>query len=248
MKWVKVIAGAAVVAMSLVLLVYGAHRPEITIQKVSVSGTHLSDASAIEEISKDALDGYYFFFIPKANAFVAPLGSIASAVKTAFPEVAAVEVRRTGFEALEIDVSERVALAEWCENGTSSCYLMDETGFIYSDTRAPHPMIRFSGGIQGEVLGSVYLMEDFPSLFSFIGEVERATKLSPVSVKVDENDDVHVDFSEGGTLMFVRKEDTNETLQNIASVFAARRLKNGERFDYADFRFGDKVFVRFIGD
>jgi hypothetical protein len=51
---------------------------------------------------------------------------------------------------------------------------------------------------------------------------------------------------QGGTLKFVRTADRPVLLDNIASIFSARGLSASETLDYADFRFGDKVYVKFL--
>jgi hypothetical protein len=55
-------------------------------------------------------------------------------------------------------------------------------------------------------------------------------------------------FVEGGTLRFVRTGDTGATLANIASVFGSETFRSDRLFEYADFRYGDKVYVKFLVD
>lgn len=261
LAWVKVAAGSAVVALSLVLIWNVARLPEITVAGVDVTGTKLVNASDVQKLAQSKLAGSYLFLVPRTNSLVFPRGSMVAAVVDAFPEVDAVSVVRDGWQKITVVITEREAVALWClpvlpaqagegsseGESVSSCYLMDKDGFVFASVKDDSKLlIRFLGIVSGEPIGQKYLSGDFASLKSFIEEVSSTAHRTPESVLVEDNGDVSLTFVQGGVLKFVLASDRDATLDNIASVFASRRLDTNEKLDYADFRFGNKVYVKFI--
>jgi len=250
--WVKVAAGTAVVALSVVMIWYAAHLPGITVAGVEVLGTKLVNASVVKNLVESKLAGSYFFLVPRTNSLVFPRGAVVAAVVQAYPEVDAVSVIRDGWQKITVLITEREPSALWCtapgaDTGISSCYLMDANGFIFTPVADnARLLVRFSGIISGEPVGQKYLAEDFAPLKSFVEEISSTAHRTPQSVLAEDNGDVSVTFVQGGVLKFVRTADRDATLNNIVSVFSSRRLDTNERLDYADFRFGNKVYVKFI--
>ncbi len=245
--WVKVAAGTGVVALSLSFLWYAVRLPEITIAEVEVNGTALAKVDVFTQIAESALQGSYGFFIPKNNALFIPTQQIASAIVAAFPEVESVSVTRDGWQRLVVSVTERTPSALWCARDEDEvlCYLMNKSGFIFDQASGGEPYVQYFGALSGEPVGGTFLAGDFPLLDVFVSAVAKATNRTASSVLVDEHDDVDVTFVEGGTLKFVRTADQKETINNITSVFASRKFNTDEKLEYADFRFGNKVYVKF---
>lgn len=242
--WVKVAAGSSVVAFAFLFLWYAAHRPEVTITDISVSGDSALSANAVEDVARAALAGSYFALVPRANSLVFPKDALVAAIAHAFPELAEVSVSRTGLTGLTIALTERAALARWCAE--SECYFMDKHGFVFARAAGnAASLIDFYGVLSGDPVGQIYL-SDFAEFKSFIEEVSSTVRRSPESVTVDENGDASLMFREGGVLKFVRSADREATLANIVSVFSSPGFGKGKTLDYADFRFGDKVYVKFI--
>ena len=247
--WVKVAAGTGVVAVSFALMWYAVRLPEVTIAEVDVEGAVLAKADVLKQISESALQGSYGFFIPKNNTLFIPKQNIAAAIAAAFPQVESVSVTRDGWQKLVVSVTERTPRALWCsrDEDAVSCYLMNESGFIFDKASGGEQYVEYFGAIGGEPIGSTFLAGGFYQLDTFVIAVAKAANRTAVSVLVDENDDVEVTFAEGGTLKFVRTADQKETINNIASVFASRKFNTDEKLEYADFRFGNKVYVKFRG-
>lgn len=248
LEWVKVAAGTTVVLAAFVLVWHVSRLPDITVNDVEVTGTDLVQAETVQGILESKLNGSYLFVIPRANSLVFPKQDMLASLITAFPEIDRVAIVRDGWQKLAVAVIEREPVALWCTDGEGSmCYLMDKEGFIFSEAPADTALyVRFSGVVLGDPIGSRYLEGDFSSFKSFVEQVSSTAHRTPRSVLVEDNEDVSITFVQGGVLKFVRTDDPDITLDNIASVFASRRLDTNERLDYADFRFGNKVYVKFI--
>ncbi len=243
--WVKVISGTAIVALTLTLVVYASRMPHVQISEILVEGSRLSNSALIKELAQNELDGYYGFLIPKRNALLYPRTSIAESIELAYPEIRDLAIHRNGYTSLTVTITERIARALWCEQGSSDCYFMDEEGYVYARSPSHAEYIRFSGMLAENRVGATYLDGSFAPLFDLVRNIEDVTNRTALTVHVDETNDVFLAFKDGGVLRFVRTNEKREALDNIASVFASGKLNEGAPFEYADFRFGDKVYVKY---
>lgn len=251
---------AAALASVLLSLVVGAliglRRPEIAIQSVEVSGTHYTRADLVKQGADDLLAGYYFFLIPRANAFFYPHDRIVKDIMGLFKPVQDVRVYRDGFTSLRVDITERTPIALWCGPGEAppDCFLMDEGGFVFNvgEAASSSPFVRYEGRLSGDLggspLGNTYLPGEFAAFREFLGKLALATGRTIVRVSVDEYEDVFVFFKEGGEIRFTKAGMRASLLDNIASVFASDRFHSDDVFEYADFRFGSKIYVKFEGE
>ncbi len=263
--WIKVAAGTSVVVVSLALVFYVSHLSPITISEVTVSGTNLVSADEVKQSVMAKLSGSYAYLIPHANTIFAPFSGIRDAVLSSFPPVATVSVSRNGWNALEISVTERESVALWCagippgeisnDNNQASasasdtkngCYLMDGDGFVFAPSAEDPSYVHYFGELSGNPIGKKYLDGGFASLQKTLKGIGESVHRTPTEALVDnKNQDVSIAFAEGGVVRFVRATDSVSTLQNIASVFASQNFKDHSDFEYVDFRFGDKVYVKF---
>jgi cell division septal protein FtsQ len=221
--------------------VYALRLPAVTIASVTVSDGNYVDTAAVQATAANLIKGSYAFIVPHAFAFTYPRGAIIATIKKSFPSVKDVTVARNGLTALAITVTERTPSARWCSD--TQCYFMDDAGMIFTSA-ASVTGVAYSGLVTGDPTGQTYLGGGFPALATFIGMLPRATGRTPVSAAVDASNDVTVTFQEGGTIRFNRMSDLTSVLANVTATFASAQFKSGKAFDYADFRFGSKVYVK----
>lgn len=229
----------------------GLNRSEVTITSITVTGAVFTRENLVHQMIDGLLEGSYFFVIPKTNTFLYPKYDIKKNIFSFFPAVKDVSFQRDGLTGLSVVLIEREPRALWCASfaTTSPCYFIDETGFIFSKTEHEPSLMVYSGLVDGEPLTETYLSGDFPAFNALMKEIARATGRTPENVFIDEHFDVSVVFEEGGELRFARKGAGELLLGNIASVFASRRFReDGEKLEYADFRFGNKIYVKFEGE
>ncbi len=256
--WIKVAAGTGVIVVSLALIWYVARIPALTIAEVQVSGTKLVSADSLQALVKQNLQGSYAYVVPYENTLVFPAGSIKASILKAFPPINKVSISRNGFNGLAIAVEERTPVALWCagaapDGGSASstpqgsCSEMDKGGFVFADAQPSDSFVHFYGDLSTNApIGSTYMGGDFAALNTLVQNIGTAINHVPESVAFDSaTKDVSLAFADGGVLKFVEAGDTQSTLENIASVFASQNFKTHKAFEYVDFRFGDKVYVKF---
>lgn len=260
MMWVKVAAGATVVALSFVAIFYVSRLPQFAIAKVLVQGTNIVDSESVRAVAIEKLAGTYGILIPHSNALFAPRNEIEKSIRASFPEIESVNITDVGFETLVLHVKERATVAVWCGAGKDTeadCYALDESGFIFMK-ESSDGYVRYFGAVSGlpaeasaqagEPIGATFLAGDFKTLNTFVTDTVKTANRAADFVSIESNDDVNLAFVGGGVVRFVRTDDTQATLDNVASVFASQSFKTKRDFEYADFRFGNKVYVKFKGE
>lgn len=230
-------------------IVMGLRMSEVNIASVSVAGTYYTDEKVVLNMIDGMLGGSYFFVIPRTNTFLYPKSAIERDIYSLFPTVREVRFSRIGFTGLSVTLVEREPHALWCSSveSDSPCYLMDEQGFVFAKTNSNEQnFVLYSGNVHGEPLSQTYLEGTYPKLASFVQNLITATNRKPLSVTVDEHNDVVVAFEDGGEVRFTADRADEALLDNIASVFASRRFQSDDEIlEYADFRFGNKIYVKF---
>ena len=251
MAW---IAGGVVA--SFLILWYVVSMPAVSIASVNVQGASLAPADGIKAIAENELKGAYLLVIPRHNSFLYPGVSIEKAIEKEYPPIASVAVSRNGLNTLDIAVSERVPVALWCDGDAvaadtgETCFDMDRNGFVFTsaagDASSTSSLVRYQGDLSGSPIGKTYLSGGFAPLSALITDIATSIGRAPESVSIPQDtDDVYLTLQGGGVIRFVRTADPGTTLQNIVSVFSSDDFKSHSSFQYIDFRFGNKVYVKY---
>lgn len=249
---ISYVLGALLVGVVLMFIATLARIPETKITSISVSDTTYVHAGALEHVAQKNLAGSHFFLIPRTHTFFAPLSSIRREIENSFPAVKRAIVRRDGMRAITISVTEETPAFLWCrahEGASESCFYMSDRGYVFAPAPVAVPtFVRYAGGIVGDPIGSWFLEESFQDLHKVVEQIARVVDERVTFVSVDVHNDVTVTFASGASLMFVRTAHTETLLDAIASVFSVQRAHERRSLEYADFRFGNRVFVKFHGD
>lgn len=235
-------------------VLYGLHRPEVTIQNIGVVGEDVIPAQAITTLAREVLTGNYFWIIPRSTIFFYPRGAIEAALPRVYPKIKEASTSFKNLTTIEIVVEERQPFALWCgenrlEGAIPKCFFLDETGFIYG------PAPDFTGDVYFHYYGSLpksdpvgqhfLSQEEFSRLsFFFIALVERGINARDFAVRDDTDYEFYLD--NGIQVLFAREQDLTLLLQNLESVLISEKLKNVDlaTVEYIDLRFGNKVFYK----
>jgi len=234
-------------------LIWGVRQNAVCISHVNVFGADTLSASGKQEslatIATAAMQGNYFYLVPRSSTFFFPETKIRADLLVAHPDVAAVSMFRNGLTGLSINVAYRVPVARWCGStfATSSpsgdCYLFDANGFIFSTTSAMTPInsFRIFEPINNSPIGSTLPNAlAFPAAFNFARQL--TTFGSPVSSIVFRTDEVD-DYLASGTRVTYVLGDEQDAFTALASARANFNLADGSG-QYVDLRFDGKINVK----
>lgn len=233
-------------------VVYGTRLRTFNISTVTVTGGVTVDLAAVERKVQSALDGSYFFLIPRRFSYTYPHDSIVSAAKEV-TRVQDVVVERTG-TALSVIVTEYMPYALWCKSidsveGDSHCLFVTEEGWAF----APAPSLRgaillryATEGREPQVQTMLAPADYMKATRDFAAALAEKHGLSVSAIVETPDGDVRYRLRGGGELLLKRDADIGDVLGNLGALLSSDEFKHisTDGFVYIDLRFGDKVFVK----
>lgn len=251
-RWI--LAGGAALFLLLLLggLVWLSWAPFLRVNGVEVSGAETISSSTIAQLASQDMAGAYLGLFARNNIFLYPRGAITQGLLAQYPALLSADVHAQDFHTVGIKVAERQPVALWCgqsPDAPQNCLFLDDSGTAYA--LAP----TFSGPVYVSYYGAlssasppVYLTSaQFQSLFALAGTLlQKEPDDSITSVSVDSNQDVHVLFGSGFTLLFNLKDDAGDIFERFSlaltsDVFTGKTIAD---FEYLDLRFGDKLYYK----
>jgi cell division septal protein FtsQ len=233
----------------------------LKISYIDINGNSVVTNNDLLSLVNNKLSGKYLYLFPKSNIILYPRKDIEASVLHSFNRIDDADIRFENLKSISLSVHEREPYALWCEEKIDAdkdvagrCYFLDKSGYIF--TLAPD----FTGNVYFRFYGLIDSSEsgEGPVGKSFLeeGEFQRINRFLSLLQSIDINtiilvlnneNDFELHLEKGGMILFRRDQDLSHIFDNIQSVFESEefRLKNLDELDYADFRFGNKVYFKF---
>jgi hypothetical protein len=246
----------SLVVLGALLLAYGSlWLPALRIQKIQVEGY---SGPAIESVVRDQMHGLIGILFPKDSSLFYPEKSISASIINTLPEVKEVEISRSSFTSLYVDVVSRVKKYVWCGDGvvavqeTSLCYFMDDTGYVFKEAGsaavfANDPSIvrietkLTNSSKSGTPLGETAVAADsMPALSDFVTKVSAL--LAPVRAIIIRADEVDVVLSTDTRLTYIVEQE--EKAFKLLTASAVKIQKDLRDLEYVDARFDGKIYLK----
>lgn len=245
--------GALLLVGVLVGAVFALNSASLRMSEIEVTGAGYTREDLVRQVVSDELSGAFVWVIPKDSALVYPRGDIERAIATTFPAVHRVDLKRKSLTALSVVITERIPDARWCqvEESGERCFLLDPEGRVFAKDGGEVNLqshVKFYGLLSGDPLSQVYARGFYPEVRALADTLALATGEAVASVRLDEVGDIFVTLAGEGEVRLTIKNIGQELTDTVASVFASRRFDTDQRLEYADFRFGSKVYVKFEGE
>lgn len=203
-------------------------------------------------IASRAMEGNYFGIIPRDSIFFFPASRIRTDILTAYPNIAAVSLFRSGLTGISIRIDTRVPIARWCGLAPTAgieeyCYVFDASGFIFAALATSTQTINsfaLYAPLEGTTLeplrATISHAEKLPAVFDFARQLD--TFGPSVSSIVFRNDEVDVYLKSDTRITYVlgHEQDAFTALVSGRDNF---NLADGS-VDYVDLRFDGKVYLK----
>ena len=252
-KRIKLIVYCSSFIVFLIVLVLFFRWDKFLINEIVVSDEIVINREEVAESVREELFGYYFYLIPKNNAFLYRRGALKASLIQEFPRFRSLNLNLEGFKKLIISADEREGYALYCTEYSSEvenvdCFFVDKEGLIFR--KAPS----FSYGVYfaytltpslTEHLGQV-LMEtnEFKSLSQFI-EGLPVLGIHASAIEIG-NSGYELMLNKGGKILWKRDADLSRIYTNLESFLSDESIKSQkdflDRIDHLDLRTEDKVF------
>lgn len=218
----------------------------LTISQVVISGTEVINPADISSETNSILSGSAYFFIPMRNILFYPRTTLENSLKKSFPRIESLSISLEK-NVLNIVVTEKKAFALWCD---TSCYFLDSSGDIFS----PAPDFSgnvykiFSGSVDGDPLGKIFLGEEAISGIKKIYDASEALGIPIGHIEASSTNDVRLSGDDGASLLIDLRENPDDIISNLEAVINSDEFKKAgispKNLEYIDLRFGTKVFFK----
>lgn len=229
----------------------------LSVVDIKVEGNSLISAEEVIKIIKKETASAYLGIFSKNNILLLPRKKIEKEISSIFKTVEAAEVSFDGIKTIKVSVQERAPFAVWCGvSPGADCFYLDKTGYIFEKAGEFSGTVyfKYSGasdeenGDTGSPIGSQFISkEEFVGLSKFIDDVGKLG-IKTIGLKIRSVSDAVLELSSGGKIIFSRKVDYTQTIQNLDSVLSAEETRSRGTFlselDYIDVRLSGKAYVK----
>lgn len=244
------------------LLSWASKMSAIQIAEIQVSGNVTISKDEIMGFAKKEMSGKYLILFSKNNIFLYPKKIIKEKILNDFKKVEKVKINSKGLKTIELGIVERKPSFMWCSGdekvATSSsgylgsCYFTDKEGLIFSSAPdfSGDGFVRYYGLIDGvNPIGEIYMTGGkFKDAVDFVNSLKDLGIITAKFYAESENN-YKIYLKNGIKIIFDDRQSFDKILENIESVSGEIDFKsdysadNPSKYDTADFRFGNKVFL-----
>lgn len=207
------------------------------IEKIIVSGDNKVAKEDIEFLAGQRLESKILFFKTK-SIFAVDLGQIKKYILNYFPQIAEVKISRGFFDAVNVIVTERQALAVWCQD--EKCFLLDQEGIIFEEVIEDKPelvLIKNESGIN-ELGKRVIEKELLSQVLEIKAQVEGNTGIPVKEAFLVSEERLNMKTAEGWEIYFNLKGDLGWQITELKLVLEKQiPLDKRGKLEYIDLRF-----------
>lgn len=233
------------------------------ISRVEVEGNKFITEKEISDSVRFGLVGNVYGFIPSTHIAFFPKEKLKINLSDKYPRLERIIFYRENLNVIKVSVVERKPEALWCENN-NHCSFVDHEGYVYADAPkfSPGVFLEWSSGpgdkpwsdrqpIEPEYFGKLISVSE---MLSSILKKVSGNRWQVTKVEKGEADDwmFGVSDREGQDdwKIFVNGKNELEEIAQSLNValdgMGATAVATGAlpKIDYADLRFGNKIFYR----
>ncbi len=193
---------------------------KLNINNIEVSGNKVIETKMIEDVVKENISGYYFWFLPKTNFLLYPGEEIKRELALKFKRIKDISIGINNLTTLDVSVTERTALYTYCGDTINlqsdlpsdilslssvlpednKCYFMDDSGYIFDEAPffSGEVYLKFYGTTStsntNDPFGSYFFQPNFSKLISFEKTLEQIG-IKPAIFYAEDNGDIEMFLS-----------------------------------------------------
>jgi cell division septal protein FtsQ len=249
-------------------LSYFSNNKHLTINNVTITGTHIIDQDEVKAQIFNDLSGKYIYLFMKSNSFIYPHQKVYNNLLLNFPRIEKLSVYRDNLKTLHIDISERTGSFLYCgasipENKDQvgeNCYFINNDGFIFD--HAPYISgnvyfkyyLSLADGVDNPMGKQMLSVDQFHRMVRFIdGVTNMGFKPIYITTDTDGTNSLYLDHGVNDTVPKItfKNDDDFDVIQDNLSLsmkkpeFADEINSKYNTLLYIDLRFKNKVLYKF---
>lgn len=246
----KIVGIAIFILLIATGIVFGLRMEKINISNIDIKGNSAIASKLLKNFVEEKISGNYFFVLPKSSILLYPKKELERTLTDNFKKIKNAKVSFESLKSISVYVEDREPYALYCKERlatSTDCYFLDEKGFLFD--KAPefslNVYLKYFG--PEKKIGEQFMDPlDFKEINFFISSLKRLG-LNPTMFSIEDENDFEITLKDGGRVIFGQKQNLSSIFENIQSVFESEKFskESVSNLDYADFRFGNKVYFKF---
>lgn len=223
-----------------------AYLPFLRINAVEVKGGG-KKSGMIQWLIRENLNKRTFLFLPSDNIFLIQKKNLGEEIKKNVPEIKEINVKISAFSRkITAEIKERQIFAFICRD--NNCFYLDDEGVLFSRSPLIAGNIVMEVAASSTVMQNVYLgqrisQESFGTISGLVKKFEEVLHEKPSKVILKNDNVFEFLFASGLRIIFASEIDFQKIFRNLN--IALQNIKEKEKLDYIDLRFGNKVYYKF---
>ncbi len=246
----KLRATAFLVILALSVVAYaalgwGLTHKSVSITIIKVIGNSTVSAEQLQTTAWQGLAVTRGLLLYGGTIFTYDKANIVDDLLYIYPKLKSVEFSIIKLDTLELTVSEREPVAQWCTSlelgPLKSCYLVDSDGFVFEEVdEQQEALVVYTGDLAGNVLRQTLLHGDFAHVHTFVNQL-RGIGIEPLTITLLEGE-ASISSAEHPILKVKLDENLERTLSYVEVTLNSKEYKTAD--NYMDFRFGNRVYYK----
>lgn len=235
----KVLALVFLVFITAGVIFYGLFLWKIFwVEKIIVHGEQKLTKEEIESLVSKRLENTVLFFKTKSILAVDE-GQIKKDILDTFPQIGEVRVSKSFFDAISVQITERVAVALWCKN--DHCFLLDDRGVIFEEASLDSGfiVIEIVQSLNEPFLGTMVMAADkIAQILAIKSKLAETLQISINKAKVSSDEILDVETTEGWMIRFNSKGNLDWQVTEL-KLALEKQISPEKRksLEYIDLRF-----------
>ena len=208
------------------------------VEKITISGEQKIAEEEINYLVEKNLENKILFLKTKSILKV-DAGQIKTDILNAFPQIASAEVKKSFFDAINVQITERTASALWCEN--ENCFLLDTEGVIFEEASLDSGLIIVETAQPPDelFLGQAVIAEDkIAQILAIKDKLAEASEISIKKAALVSDERLDAETTEGWTVRFNLKGDLDWQVTELRLALEKQiSPEKRKSLEYIDLRF-----------
>jgi cell division septal protein FtsQ len=218
------------------------------IERVTVSGSNLTDEEAVLTFVRSHISNNFAFVIPKSNIWFLGSSALAEGLASTFPAIKSARPVRVFPAGLHLDVEEHKPIATVCDPDIKICYLLDTRGYAFAKSQAGlenYPILHDEERKEFTLDEKVF--DENIILMAKYFQDKFAT--GTIDVYVSRTDDtVTITTPSGWYILALKDADLEEIYENLRAALEGEIKDRISDLEYIDLRLGNRIFYKFVGE
>lgn len=208
------------------------------VEKIVIDGEENVAEAEIAFLAQKGVQNKALFLDTK-SIWAINTGGIREDILSAFPRIASAEVKKSFFNALNIQIKERTAAALWCES--EHCFLIDDHGVIFEEAPIDSELavIETLQSPDEVFLGkTIVAREKIAQILDIQTKLIQSLNLSIKKAVLVSNERLDVETIEGWLVRFNLKNNLDQQITELKLVLKEQiSLEKRKNLEYIDLRF-----------